>query len=163
MHRRLNWPGIRLQHCSKVVSTGLKGINFAGQMGFRSGCSRRLGNTPPRPLGWRSLTLASSTDIESRLNEYKQVPAGALSRRGFIETRRTRWLSRVNPRAGPWSLGASPRSYRPVSPSEKLPAISSHSVGRSTLSNRSLGDFQQMMIKRQEESSRVSLCGVSDD
>ena len=43
------------------------------------------------------------------------------------------------------------RSYRPVTAREKLPAISPHSVGRSTRRNRRLGDSPQMMIKRQEE------------
>ena len=88
-------------------------------------------------------------------HQRKQLPSGAPNRRGNIETRRTRWLSRVNPMAGSWSLAAYPRSYRPVTPSEKLPAISPHSVGRSTRRNRRLGDFPQMMIKRQEESSRT--------
>jgi len=93
----------------------------------------------------------------------KQLPSGAPNRRGEVETRRTRWLSRVNPMAGSWSLAAYPRSHRPVSPHEKLQAFSPHSVGRSTRRNRRLGDFPQMMIKPQEESSRVSLSAMSDD
>jgi len=60
--------------------------------------------------------------------------------------------------AGSWSLAAYPRSYRSVTPSEKLPAISPHSVRMSTRRDRRLGDFPQMIVKRQEESSRVTLC-----
>jgi hypothetical protein len=65
--------------------------------------------------------------------------------------------------AASWSLAAYLKSYRPVSPSDKLPAFSPHFVGRSARGNWRLGDFPQMMIKQQEESLGVSLCAVSDD
>jgi hypothetical protein len=97
------------------------------------------------------------------LTQNKQLPSGAPNRRGNVGAQRTRRLSRVNPMAGSRSLAAYPRSYRPVSPGEKLPASSPRSVGRSTCGNRRLGDFPQMIIKGQEESSRVSLCAMSDD
>ena len=45
------------------------------------------------------------------------------------------------PWPGSWSLAAYPRSYRPVTPSEKLLAISPHSVGRSKRQYRHLGGF----------------------
>ena len=52
----------------------------------------------------------------------KEIPSDTPNRRGKIETRRARWLSRANPMAGPWSLAAYPRSYRTATESEKLPA-----------------------------------------
>lgn len=83
----------------------------------------------------------------------KQLPSGAPNRRGKVEIQRMWRLSRVNSMAGSWSLAAYPRSYRSVSLREKLPAISPHSVGKSTRKNRHQGDFPQMAIKWQAESS----------
>jgi hypothetical protein len=45
-----------------------------------------------------------------------------------------------------------PEIYRPVSPSEKLPAFSPHSVSSSISKNRRLGDCLQMMLQRQDKS-----------
>ena len=89
-------------------------------------------------------------------HQRKQLPSCGPIRRGNVETQRTRWLSLVNPMAGPWSLAAQPRSYRAVTPSGKLLAISPHSFGRNTRRIRRLGDFARMMIKPQEESSRIT-------
>jgi hypothetical protein len=50
-----------------------------------------------------------------------------------------------------------PESNRPVSPSDNPPVRSPHSVSKSTRRNWRLGDFPQMMIKRQEESLGVNL------
>ena len=96
-------------------------------------------------------------------HQRKQIPSGAPIRTGNVEKQRARWLSRVNPMAGSWSLAAYPRSYRPVTPSGKLPAISPHPFGRSTRRIRRLGDFARRMIKRQGESYRAELHAVSDD
>jgi len=89
-------------------------------------------------------------------HQRNQLPSGPPIRRSHVETQRTRWLSRVIPMAGSWSLAAHPKSYRPVTPSGKLPAISPHSFGRSTGRIRRLGDFARMIIKRQEESPRIT-------
>ena len=87
-----------------------------------------------------------------------RLPSGALNRRGNVETRRMQWLSRVNPVAGPWSR-SEPESNRPVNPGEQPPAFSPHSVSGRTRRNWRLGDFPQVMIKRQGE-SWVSVCAV---
>jgi hypothetical protein len=63
----------------------------------------------------RDLWLSSFFPHATRLTQDKQLPYGALNRRGYVETRRARWLSLVNPMAGSWSLAAYPRSNRPVS------------------------------------------------
>jgi hypothetical protein len=48
-------------------------------------------------------------------------------------------------------------SYRPVSPNKTLPAFSPHSSGMSIWINRLFGDFPQIIVKGQKESSRGSL------
>ena len=145
------------------VSTGLKGNQFRRPSGIPFGQCVPASNTPAFHLDQRCLTLASCTPMRLGLTQDKQLPTGAPNRRGNVGAQRTRWRSRANPMAGSWSLAAYPRSYRPVSPNEKLPAFSPHSVGRSTRRNRRLGESPQMMIKRQEESSPVSLCAMSGD
>jgi hypothetical protein len=86
--------------------------------------------------------------------QFGQCPPSAPTRRGKIETQRTWRLSRVNPKAGARSLAAYRTPYRPVRPSKKLPAFSSHSVSGSTRRNRRLGDLPQIIVKGQEELSR---------
>ena len=158
-----NMSGGRSRSRRRGVSTGLKGNQFRRFGGSHSVEKVAFGHTDSPAVRVQVNRPTLPARQVSSGHQRKQLPSGALNRRGNVETRRTRWLSRVNPMAGSWSLAAYPRSYRPVTPSEKLPAISPHSVGRSTRRNRRLGDFPQMMIKRQEESSRVSLCATSDD
>ena len=82
------------------------------------GNARRVGDTSPCRLDRRSLTLPSCAPTRLGLTQDKQLPSGAPNRRGNVGAQRMRWLSRVNPMAGSWSLAAYPRSYRPVSPGE---------------------------------------------
>ena len=67
----------------------------------------------------------------------------------------------------PWpGRGRSQRTRDPIgggAQATKLPASSPRSVGMSTRRNGRLGDSSQMIIKRQEESLRFSLCAASDD
>jgi hypothetical protein len=136
----------------KLLAAASKGTNFAGRVGSTSGNARSIGNRPPcRPDRVR-VTLTSCTPMRLGLTQDEQILSSASSRKGNVETRLMRWLSGFNPMAGSWSLATYPRTYRPVSPSEKLLAITSHFVGRSAPRNRRLGDFPQKMVKRQEES-----------
>ena len=63
------------------------------------------------------LTLTADGDCEPEIliSLIGKPRSGAPKRRGNIEIRRTRWLSRVNPLAGSRSLAAYLRSDRPVS------------------------------------------------
>lgn len=101
---------------------------------------RRQNTTLPPNRG--SLTLTSCTPMRFGPTQDKQLPSSAPNRRGNLETQRTRWLSWVNPNTALWSLTAYPRSQQPLSPSEKLLALSPHSVRRSTRRNRRLSDFR---------------------
>jgi hypothetical protein len=65
--------------------------------------------------------------------------------------------------AGSRSLAAYPKSYPPVSPSEKATSISAAFRPHERTQKSGLGDYPQMIIKRQEESSRVSLCTMLGD
>ncbi len=115
------WPrNRRFLNASRraCVSTGAKGNRFRRFSGiqFRQrAAGRQHFALPPRP---GSLTLPSCTAMRLSLSQDKQLSSSALNRRGKVETRRTRSRSRVNPRAGSWSLAACPKSYRPVSPGE---------------------------------------------
>ena len=145
------------------VSTRLKGRQFHRYGGGHSEEKLPFGHTTPLVRSSdETLPHAEFGKFRSNINA-NRYPPGAPNRRESVDRRRTRWLSRVNPMAGWWSLSAYPRSYRPVSPSEKLPAFSPHSVSESTGRNRRLCDFPRMMIQRQEKSSRVSSCAMSNN
>ena len=153
---------LALRTAGANVSTGQKGNQFRQFRGSHSAEEVAFGHTNV-PAGAQVNRSTLQARQDSTDHQGKQLPSGGPIRRGNIETQRTRWLSRVNLVTGSWSLAAYPRSYRPVSPSEKPPAISPHSVGWRTRRNRRLGDFPQMMIKPQEEPSRVNLCATWED
>jgi hypothetical protein len=96
------------------VSTGMNWNHFPRLSVAQIGQCAAVGNTSPCRLERRSIWLPSFPPIRLGLTQDKQLPSGAPNRRGNVETRRTRWLSRASPMAGSWSLAVYPRSYRPV-------------------------------------------------
>src|SRR5438094_1525431 len=92
-----------------LVSSGLKRNHFRRFSGTHLGQgapARQHSTSAPEQA---QLVVAEFLPHATRLTQNKQLPSGAPNRRGNVETRRTRWLSRVNPMAGSWSLTAYPR------------------------------------------------------
>jgi hypothetical protein len=152
---------VETQAVGEMLAPASKGTNFAGLAGA-TWVKKLFWGTPTRLRGAQVPPPLQTRQVPTE-HQRKQLPSSAPNRRGEIETRRTRWLSRVNPMAGSWSLATCPRSYRPVSPGEKQPEFWPHFVGKGTRRNWRLGDFPRIIIKRQEESARVIFCAAGED
>ena len=133
-----------------LVSTGLKGSHFRRFTGIQSRQGAPSRQDSARRLNRRSLWLPSSSARLS-LAQNKQLPSGAPNRRANVETRRTRWLSRVNPMAGSWSL----RSVPEIQSAGELRRIATNIFpafrGRSMSRNWRFCDCRQMIVKQQEK------------
>jgi hypothetical protein len=144
------------------VSTGLKGNHFRRfcAIQFRQRARRPTHRPPPRQA---RVPVDECFSYATRSGSGQASTPGAPNRRGNVETRRTRSLSRASPMPGLWSLVTHPSSYRPLSPGKKQQAFSPHSVGTSVSRNRRSGDCLQMMVRGQEKWWRASLSATRDD